>query len=146
MHKPPTTTHNDGSETNIYKPPTTTYDNGLETNIYDIAKQICAEPPRAPCSFQLIMDHEVDSDIEFDLIRDFTLSCLRILFGEQVTPHDLNEQQIDLLNSYVKSVGYVLTIDIIETESEYQYKIKFDRYKPFKTNPFEHLKKYMSKE
>lgn len=125
------------------KPQSVTYDNGLETNIHGIAAKICSEPPKLPCSIHLMMDHETDQNIEFDLVKDFTLECIHILFGSEVTPLDLTEEQFDKLNNYVKSIGYMISIDRIETETEYQLKIKFDRYRSFKPNPFEHLKKYM---
>jgi hypothetical protein len=126
------------------KPETTTYDDGLETNLFEITKQICSEPPKAPCSIQLIMDHEADNEIEFSLIRDFTLACMQILFGPDATPGDLSEEQFDRLNQYVKSVGYKVNVIKEEDETSYIYKISFDRYHSSKPNPFEHLKKYMS--
>lgn len=126
------------------KPDAIRYDDGLETNIFDIAKQICAEPPKEPCSIQLVMDHDVDTDVEFDLVKDFTLGCLWALFGVNITPCDLNEQQCDQLNQYVKSIGYQMSVNKQEDETSYTFKITFDRYQSPKPNPFEHLRKYTS--
>ena len=128
---------------NDYKPESITYANGLETNIYTIAKQICEEPPKLPCSIQLIMDHDVESDIEFDLLADFTMACMQKLFGPNATPMDLSETDFDRLNGYVKSVGYQLSIKKEENETSYRFSISFERYHSAKPNPFEHLKDYM---
>jgi hypothetical protein len=128
----------------IKKPEVTTYDDGLETNLFEIAKQICSEPPKAPCSFQFIMDHDADTDIEYSLVRDFTLASMQILFGLDATPGDLSEEQFDRLNQYVKSVGYKVNVIKEEDETSYIYKISFERYQSSKSNPFDHLKKYMS--
>lgn len=126
-----------------HKPQPTTYSNGLETNIYTIAEKICAVPPQPPCSIQLIMDHEADKDVEFDLLTDYTLSCMTILFGPKITPIDLTEEQFDQLNRYVKSIGYVLNVTKEENETSYKFKISFEKYHTTKPNPFEHLRKYM---
>lgn len=128
----------------MYTKPPVTYENGLESNIYSIANQICSQSPKPPCSYQLIMDHDVDKDIEFDLIKDFTLACVHILFGTECTPCDLSEEQYDKLNSYVKSVGYVMNVKCIETDTDFQFRISFDRYHSPKPNPFDHLRDYMS--
>lgn len=128
----------------MYHKPQVTYENGLESNIFGIAQQICQCPPKQPCSYNFIMDHECDPDIEFDLIKDFTLACMKILFGENVTPNDLNEGQFDKLQSYIQSVGYHLNVNRVETETEVHFHISFDRYKSVKPNPFTSLKKYMS--
>lgn len=126
-----------------HKPTPTTYEDGLETNIYKIAEQICSVPPSPPCSIQFIMDHETDADVEFDLLRDFALACMEILFGPNVTPQDLSETDFEKLNNYIKSVGYLLVVKREETETSYQFKISFERYRSTKPNPFEYLKKYM---
>lgn len=122
----------------------TQYDTGLETNIYAIAEQICSQPPKPPCSIQLMMGHDTDNkDLEFELLTDYTLACMRIKFGPDVNPQNMTEQQFDLLNNYVKSVGYSIVLEKQETEISYQFKISFKLYKPSKPNPFQHLSQYM---
>ena len=128
----------------FHKPEVVTYDDGLETNIFEIAKKICSEPPKTPCSVQLLMDHEVEKNIEFDLVKDFTLACMQILFGSNTTPCDLSEEQYEHLNQYIKSVGYQLDVKREEDETSYTFKISFERYQSQNPNPFEHLKKYMA--
>jgi hypothetical protein len=116
---------------------------GLETNLDEIAIQICSDPPRPPCSIQLIMAHEVENDIEYDVIRDFTMACLHTLWGLQATPGDLDPTRLELLQQYVRSVGYQLKVQVEETETEYRYHISFERYQSSQDNPYSHLKKYM---
>jgi len=128
----------------MFKPDTIMCDDGLETNISEIAKQICSDSPKLPCSIQLVMDHEADSSIEFDLVKDFTLSCMRNLFGQNSTPCDLNETQFERLNQYVKSIGYNMNVSKEENETSFTFKISFERYQSVKPNPFEHLRNYMA--
>lgn len=123
-------------------PPTVNND-GIETNIQSIAEHLCKMPPGAENSVQLIMDHECDEDVIFDMVCDFSLSCLKILFGPNKTPHDLTPENFNLLNQYVRSIGYNMTYRVNEHEQEYEYVIKFERLKQSKNNPYEHLKKYM---
>jgi hypothetical protein len=128
------------------KPDPITYDNGLETNLYSIAEEICSQPPKTPCSIQFIMDHEVNPDFEFnsDLLCDFTMACLRILFGSEITPCDLSEKQFDTLNKYVNSVGYNMILKKEEDDTSYIFKVSFQRYsEKWKTHPLDHLKQYM---
>jgi hypothetical protein len=126
------------------EPEVVTYDDGLETNIYEIAKQICVLPPKPPCSIQLVMEDDTETSVEYDLIKDFTLGCMRVLFGQDATPCDLNEEQFDRLNQYVKSVGYQINVTKEENNESYIFKISFQRYQSSKPNPFGHLKKYMT--
>jgi hypothetical protein len=129
------------------RPEATMYDDGTETNIYSIAEDICSQPPKPPCSIQFMMDNEVESseftDMEFDILKTYTMACMKILFGATATPKDLNTEQYDLLNNYVKSIGYRLDFDVEETETSYKYKISFEKYKSSKPNPFEHLKNFL---
>jgi hypothetical protein len=125
-------------------PPCHISDDGIESNIHNIATQICSELPKIPCSYRLFIDEQIDNDIECDIMRDFTLSCIHILFGEHMTPCELSSHQYELLNSYVNSVGYTLLVNVVELPNEYQYRISFEKYGKSLHNPFEHLKKYMN--
>ena len=121
-------------------------DGSLETNLYQIAEKVCSEPPKEPCSIQLMLDHESDesgSDLEFEILSTFTLGCMRTLFGEDTTPCDLDAVDYQLLNAYVNSVGYCMNVSKEETENTYQFNITFKPYVTSKQNPYEHLKKYM---
>jgi len=123
--------------------PSTIGDNGIETNLEQIAAQICSKCPQEPCSIQLILDHDTDTDIEFEILSTYTLSCMKILFGEDATPYDLDEGDFKLLNSYVQSVGYNLIVDKEETATSYRFNITFEPYHSLKNNTYSHLSKYM---
>ena len=130
--------------TNTYRPEAVTDDSGLETNLGEITKIICSKPPKAPCSIQLMLDHESqDEDVEFEILREFTMSAMKYLFGEQANPCTLSEADFERLNCYVKSVGYMLNVDKEETEHAFRFKISFEPYRSVKSNPYDHLKKYM---
>lgn len=129
--------------TNTSLPPTIQYDNGLESNIYNIAQQICGSPARPPCTIQLIMAHEIDPEVIFDILSEYTKSCLHILYGAQASPLTLTTQQFELLEAYVHSIGYRLIVNREETETVYKFKISFEPYQSVKPNPFQHLQSYM---
>ncbi len=143
---------------NIYRPQEVTYENGIETNLYGIAEQICSKGPQTPCSIQLIMDHDLPKDdngqdvdfqiFELDLLKDFTISCIQILFGKKINPMELTEQNLDLLNAYIHSISYHMITNVEETETSYQFKISFVTYDEYfkgsHTNPLEHLSQYMA--
>jgi hypothetical protein len=123
--------------------PVTQYENGLETNIYGIAEQVCASPPGLPGSIQLMLDHDAEPQIEFEMLSEFTVACMKCLFGSNVTPLDLTQADFEKLFAYVKSVGYILKYDRQETDTEHKFIISFERYKPVGPS-LDHLKKYMS--
>ena len=134
-----------------YRPEPVQYDDGIETNLYGIAEQICSRPPQPPCTIQLMMDHDVPTssdvnDFEFDLLRTFTMACFKILFGDNVNPLELSEQQMDKLQNYINSLGYTLLTEIEETSKSTKFTMSFKRYSdryPNEPNPLAHLKKYM---
>jgi hypothetical protein len=137
----------------VYKPKIVQYNDGMETNIYGIAKQICAQAPQNPCTIQLMMDHEFSpgntlDEIEFDLLNCLTTACLKILFGQDVNPFELSEQQMNKLKAYINSIGYTFNIKKEETATSHQLTMSFEHYKiPSKISKssLDHLKKYMSK-
>jgi len=120
-------------------------EHNVETNIYSIVDEICSFPPKPPCSIQFILDHNVESEVEFDVVKTFTKACMRKLFGKNATPSDLSQEQFDLLNQYVKSIGYTLSFEIDETIDTYKYKINFDKYISPTLDKFKHLENYMAK-
>jgi hypothetical protein len=137
----------------VYRPEPTQHNDGLEHNIDGISEQICSRPPQPPCTIQLIMDHDIpqDSDMdefEFELVRTFTLCCLKTLFGAGVNPVKLTKHDLEKLNAYVNSIGYNLVTSVEENDTSYKFKVEFTRYGQSKRpepNPFDHLKKYMGK-
>ncbi len=134
-----------------FRPNPIQYDDGLETNLYEIAEQVCSRSPQLPCTIQLVMDHDIPSDsdlndFEYNLLKTFTLSCIDILFGENINPFKLSEQNLQLLQEYINSIGYTLTTEIQETELSKKFVMSFRRFvsrDPKEPNPLAHLKKYM---
>lgn len=142
-----------GKDIKHYEPEAQKYDDGLETNLFSIAQQICSKPPQKPETIQLYLGHDCPSDmdkdkLEYELLATFTMGCIKVLFGDNVNPMKLSEDNMSLLNQYLNSIGYQMTTSVEETEKSYNFKMSFKQYEdPYKskTNPFEHLKKYMSK-
>jgi hypothetical protein len=138
-------------EPKVYRPEPIQYDDGLETNLYEIAKQICSRPAQPPCTICLVMDHDLPSDsdlnnFEFDLLKTFTMACLKLLFGNDVNPFKLFDWELDKLQEYINSIGYTLLTEIQETETSKKFIMSFKRYGSRgqnEPNPLAHLKKYM---
>ena len=135
----------------VFRPEPVQYDDGLETNLYGIAEQICSRPPQPPCTIHLIMDHDIPTqsdldDFEFDLLRTFTMACLKILFGENVNPVKLAEKDMEKLQQYINSIGYTMITETEDTDISTKFTVSFRRYgapDPNQPNPLESLKKYM---
>jgi hypothetical protein len=121
-----------------------TYENGLETNLYSIAEEICSTQPRPPCSIQLVMAHDSHTDVEFEILSEFTLACMRILYGSDTTPYDLTDKDFAKLQEYVNSIGYHIIFTISDQPDYYQYNISFEPYHTKCTKSLEHLRKYMN--
>lgn len=118
-------------------------DSELETNLDEIATQICQQPPRPPGSIRLIMEHDLDPNLEFDVIHDFTMACLKTLWGPLTTPSDLDQTRLELLQQYVRSVGYQLKVRVTDDLDHMDLHISFEHYRSAKENPYNHLRKYM---
>ena len=110
-------------------------DTGLESNLDYIVEQICSKPPNNPNTIQLQLtniDLSEESSkldkLEFDIVKEITLKMMRYLFGENSNPSTLSETNFYLLKQYVMSIGYIVNVECEETETEYIYMIKFDRY------------------
>lgn len=112
------------------------------SDLYEVAMNICSKKPQNPCTIQLLV--ETDETVqEYDVILDFTLICMKLLFGENSTPENMTTVQFELLNNYIKSIGYCMVYDRIEHDDDIEFRIKFDKYKVNDSNPLEYLKKYM---
>jgi hypothetical protein len=134
---------------NLYEPDLDPRDDGIESNLYGIASQICQQPPQAPCSIQLLGDSSdaglVDeSDYEFEVMSDFTMSCVGILFGAEAIRNlvMLTTEQINLLKDYLRSVGFELCLNTTETDDELTISMSFQHYAD--GNDLSHLKNYMA--
>jgi hypothetical protein len=114
-------------------------DTGLESNLDYIVEQICSKEPSPPNSIQLqLTDNSIGNvnnkselelnKLEFSIVKDITLKMMKYLFGENADPSVISQKDFYLLKQYVNSIGYTVDVICEETEENYIYKIKFDRY------------------
>ena len=68
------------------------------------------------------------------------MACIRKLYGNDISPFDLDEQQFNRLNDYVKSIGYQIIIKRDENETD---EVMIVSFKPYYADPFDHAEKYM---
>jgi hypothetical protein len=73
-------------------------------------------------------DKEKITKLEYDFVKEFTFKTMQHLFGRDANPSTLSENNFYLLKQYILSIGYVVDVECTETETDYIYKIKFDRY------------------
>lgn len=122
-------------------------------NLRHIIEQICSQPPKSPCTIQLMIDEEdtetVDnissqniSDVEFDIIQQVIKHLIEIL---NINPLDMSIEQEIQLNQYVHSVGYHLDIEVIEVDDKITCEMNVKTYQEYLQSncKLEHLKKYM---
>ena len=58
--------------------------NGAETNLRSIAIQICAQPPKPPQSIQLMLDHDSDHNVEFEMVQTLARAFMDQTFWTQL--------------------------------------------------------------
>ena len=85
----------------------------------DIAKILFSKEPQAKNTCQLLLD-QVDNEYIFELLLNILLNGIDILFGKDINLDDVNEGSISLLNLYMESLGYKLSV-IVENNDNLEY-------------------------
>lgn len=75
----------------------------------------------------LDQDCEDQDDLEFDLLSIIALKLIRRLFGDDVTPDKMSEDDFIKLQLYFMSIGFKINYSVQTTDSDVQYKISFER-------------------
>lgn len=73
----------------------------------DIAEYIFSKEPTLPGTIQLGMD-ETDHEYVFQTLLNILLEGLYVLFGSDFTMTDLTPELLQLLNQYMKSMGFIV--------------------------------------
>jgi hypothetical protein len=73
-------------------------------NLIDI---IFVDSPKPPCTYNLSLPDD-NSSTMFQLLMTLLICGAKKLYGENITPSDINEDQFEELKRYIESVGYVI--------------------------------------
>ena len=79
----------------------------------DMVAQVCSLPPQPPHSIQFECDWTSPESTHqiFQKLGHFLTDCLVYLFGEQVDLLTLSQKEIELVQNYMKSLGWQVVIN-----------------------------------
>jgi hypothetical protein len=72
-------------------------------SMYELIETIFSKYPKPPCTYRLT--HSPDVSL-FQLLMSLLINGAKRLYGENITPNDITEEQFKELQSYIESVGY----------------------------------------
>lgn len=125
------------------RPEPETFDDGLETNLHHIAQHIFSQPPAPPFSYQLGLDHPVPegedaAQYHFEILSYLLIWGARYLYGQDVHPATMTEDQFDRLRAYMISTGYVPLLNSETDEDRARTTIRIT-FEPFQYHQHRHL-------
>lgn len=93
-----------------------------EMDITDLIEKIFSKPPEPPCTYNLIPtgsshDEDLDDgddDNLFPILINVLVGGAKKLYGPNVSPEKISEEQFLILNAYMSSLGFNI-------EYEYEY-------------------------
>ena len=74
-----------------------------------------------------------NGDLEFEVLSTIALKLMRRLFGENITPDKLSENDFIKLQTYFMSIGYKINYKVDTTETNSTYRISFEVFYPDNT-------------
>lgn len=81
-----------------------------ELTVADLSKKLFISPPREPCSFNILSNNIITAEnhdrIMFPILMNIMINGANILYGDDIMPHNMNEDQFDTLKQYMASIGY----------------------------------------
>jgi hypothetical protein len=89
----------------------------MDITIPDIVTTIFTNEPKDPCSYKLGLSQEtLERNVNmFQVLMNILILGAKQLFGESVSPHNMTQKDIQLLQKYFNSFGYNIEYNI-ETE------------------------------
>ncbi len=83
-------------------------------SLQDLVNIIFSKPPKPPCTYMLTQD---SSNVTyFQLLMSLLISGAKILYGENITPNDITDNQFKELQSYIESVGFRIKYNFSDVE------------------------------
>lgn len=79
------------------------------TTVQDIVNTVFVQPPREPCTYRLTLTDSPFNDARvamFPFLMEILTSGAKKLFGDDITPQTISNQQFDKLKLYILSLGY----------------------------------------
>jgi hypothetical protein len=79
----------------------------MEHTFENLINIIFVDSPKPPCTYNLSLPRD-NSSTMFQLLMTLLISGAKKLYGENITPSDISEDQFEELKRYIESVGYVI--------------------------------------
>jgi len=89
----------------------------IESNVPQLAEQLFSIPPKEPFTVGLQLETEgvtnrspEEAQTIFEVLAHMLLYGVKVKYGEAQDPRKLNEQQVDILNKYMRSFGFNIVL------------------------------------
>lgn len=78
--------------------------------VSQIVEFIFTKPPAGPCTYNVIFadNSPTMKSTTFNLLMDILITGAKKLYGENIIPAHISEEQFDTLKKYISSIGYHL--------------------------------------
>lgn len=95
----------------------------IDSNIPELAEKIFSQPPKDPYTINLELQMAPDigsrtpqeAQTIFEVLSHMLLCGIRIKYGEQQDPKRLSPAQIEMMNRYMRSMGFNVVVRTYET-------------------------------
>jgi hypothetical protein len=89
----------------------------------DLSNKLFIHPPQDPCTFNILPMNKIITSqnhdiIMFPILMNIMIKGANILFGESIMPHNMNENQFNILKKYMASIGYFVRSSYTNNEND----------------------------
>lgn len=79
-------------------------------NVPQIVELIFSKPPADPCTYKVIIADNSPTlkSTTFNLLMDVLITGAKKLYGNDIIPANISEEQFNTLKKYIASIGYHL--------------------------------------
>lgn len=101
---------------------------GSDKTLGSLVEMIFTKIPKPECTYTVAVAEQISSEISlFQLLMNILVAGAKKLYGDNITPNDISEDQFEELKTYIRSIGY-------EIKHNYKFLIDDpdidDKYKP----------------
>jgi hypothetical protein len=91
-----------------------------------VINTVFSQSPQPPCTYNLSLEKDTPINM-FPILMNILVIGAKKLFGSDITPNKITEQQFDRLKKYIESIGYIV-------KYKFNYKIDNENVKPDTVN------------
>lgn len=101
---------------------------GSDKTLSGLVDMIFTNSPKPECTYTVAVAEQISTEVSlFQLLMNILVAGAKKLYGDNITPNDISEEQFEELKTYIRSIGY-------EIKHEYKFLIDDpdidDKYKP----------------